>query len=744
MNWGEVCGARYLTPLLAPMTQRSAMVLDVIWLSPTRSHAAAFAAALFAVSLPAQQSAEASHWSFSSFRDATRSAKTSGDGDSSASGAIDRFVAARLLGAGHPPQPAADRRTLIRRVTFDLTGLPPTRDEIQEFLADDAAGAYERLVERLLARPQYGEHMARYWLDAVRFADTNGVHHDHYRDSSPYRDWVIRSFAGNLPYDEFLRDQLAGDLRQDPSPDQLVASGFHRLHLIIDVGTALPEESLARNVIDRTNTFGTVFLGLTVGCAQCHDHKFDPITQRDYYRFAAFFNNLDATPETGSRRGLDFRRGLHRPYVELPAPRQVAERAEVDAAVARAQSFVTFREALGHLIPRPFRAVNAELLEADQESLKRARKRGDDLTMRVPAAMVMRERAQLRSMHVFVRGQYDNPGERVTRGTPAFLPPLRSRGDVPSRLDLADWLLDPGHPLTARVAVNRFWQQLFGVGLVKTSEDFGTQGEAPSHPALLDYLAARFVRTGWDVKALMRAMVTSQTYRRSSVAATADYVSDPDNRLLARGARYRMDAEMIRDQLLATSGLLNGQMFGKSVKPPQPPGIWQSVSLPSSFPRTFTPDTGDQIVRRSLYTFWKRGLPPPQMTILNAPSREACVVRRERTNTPLQALLLLNEPEYQRAAQHLALRALDGEAADAARLRFVYETVTSQLPDERERAVLLASLDALRREYAAAPALAAASRGGAALPAGVDAPTLAAWTTLVSAIYNLDITRTRQ
>ena len=279
---------------------------------------------------------------------------------------------------------------------------------------------------------------------------------------------------------------------------------------------------------------------------------------------------------------------------------------------------------------------------------------------------------------------------------------------------------------------------------MKTSEDFGTQGEAPSHPALLDYLAASFVGTGWDVKALMRAMVTSQTYRRSSVAATADYVSDPDNRLLARGARYRMDAEMIRDQLLATSGLLNGQMFGKSVKPPQPPGIWQSVSLPSSFPRTFTADTGDQIVRRSLYTFWKRGLPPPQMTILNAPSREACVVRRERTNTPLQALLLLNEPEYQRAAQHLALRALGGEKDDAARLRFLYETVTSKLPDERERAVLLASLDALRREYEAAPTLAAASRGYAALPAGVDAPTLAAWTTLVSAIYNLDITRTRQ
>lgn len=728
----------------APRAQRSAMFFCVMRLLPTRSHAAASAAALLAMSLPAQHSAAAPHWSFSSLGEAALSVENSGDASAPASAVIDRFVAARLRRAGRSPQPAADRRTLIRRVTFDLTGLPPTRAEIREFLADGAIGAYERLVARLLARPQYGEHMARFWLDAVRFADTNGIHHDHYRDLSPYRDWVIRAFASNLSYDDFLRDQLAGDLRADPSPDQLVASGFHRLHLIIDVGTALPEESLARNVIDRTNTFGTVFLGLTVGCAQCHDHKFDPITQRDYFRLAAFFNNLDATPETGSRRGLDFRRGLHRPYVELPKPQQAAERAAIDAAITRAQQAVTYREAVLHLTPAPFRAVNAKQLEAGKESLKLARQRSDDLTMRVPAAMVMRERAQPRPMHVFVRGQYDNLGEAVTRGTPAFLPPLRSSGDAPSRMDLADWLLDPEHPLTARVAVNRFWQQLFGVGLVKTSEDFGTQGEAPSHPALLDALAARFVRTGWDVKALVREMVTSQTYRRSSIADTTDFVSDPENRLLARGARYRMDAEMIRDQLLATSGLLNRQMFGKSVKPPQPPGIWQSISLPSSFPRTFTPDKGDQIVRRSLYTFWKRGLPPPQMTILNAPSREACVVRRERTNTPLQALLLLNEPEYQRAAQHLALRALGGEVEDVARLRFVYETVTSRLPDERERAVLLASLASLQKEYDAAPALAAASRGGAPLPPGVDVPTLAAWTMLVSAIYNLDITRNRQ
>jgi hypothetical protein len=321
---------------------------------------------------------------------------------------------------------------------------------------------------------------------------------------------------------------------------------------------------------------------------------------------------------------------------------------------------------------------------------------------------------------------------------------MRSDGDVPTRADLADWLLDPSHPLTARVAVNRFWQQLFGVGLVRTAEDFGVQGEAPSHPGLLDHLAVRFVRSGWDVKALLRAMVTSRAYRQTSAAPSDDYRADPDNRLLARGSRFRMDAEMIRDQLLASSGLLNPERFGKSVKPPQPDGIWKSVTLPSSFPRTYAADTGDKIVRRSLYTFWKRGLPPPQMTILNAPTRESCVVRRERTNTPLQSLLLLNEPEYQRAARHLALRALEAEQDEGARLAFVFETITSHLPDEDEQALLRGSLQQLRADYEQRPEHAAAACMGVALPRGVTAPELAAWSLLTSAVYNLDVTRTRQ
>ena len=684
---------------------------------------------------------ELSHWAFSTPRtQAPAAVGSAGWGEQP----IDRFVLAQLRRAGRSRSPEADRRTLIRRVTFDLTGLPPSRDEVRAFVADLSPYAYERLVDRLLDRPAFGEHMARYWLDAVRFADTNGVHHDHYRELSPYRDWVIRAFADNLPYDDFLRDQLAGDLFESPTDDQLVASGFHRLHLIIDVGTALPEESLARNVIDRVNTFGTVFLGLTVGCAQCHDHKFDPITQKDYYRFAAFFNNLDATPETGGRRGLDFRRGLQRPYIELPSDEQRAARERLAGERRRADAQQRAVDAVAKLCPTPFGGVSSKLVEAAKQAAQQAKKRADALTMAVPAAMVMRERAEVRPTHVFVRGQYDQLGEAVSRGTPAFLPPMQSDGDVPTRADLADWLLDPTHPLTARVAVNRFWQQLFGVGLVRTAEDFGVQGEAPSHPGLLDHLATRFVRSGWDVKALLRAMVTSRTYRQTSAAPSEDYVADPDNRLLARGSRFRMDAEMIRDQLLASSGLLNPERFGKSVKPPQPDGIWKSVTLPSSFPRTYAADTGDKVVRRSLYTFWKRGLPPPQMTILNAPTRESCVVRRERTNTPLQSLLLLNEPEYQCAARHLALRALEGAQGDAARLAFVFETITSHLPDDDEQALLRGSLQQLRADYEQRPDHAEAACRGVALPRGVTAPELAAWSLLTSAVYNLDVTRTRQ
>ncbi len=659
---------------------------------------------------------------------------------------IDRFVRQRLEEENLLPGVRADRRTLIRRLSLDLTGLPPSREEVHDYLADTSPGAYERLVDRLLAKPQYGEHVARYWLDLVRFADTNGIHHDHYREMSPYRDWVIRAFNANLPYDDFIKYQLAGDLYPEASQDQLVASGFNRLHLIIDVGTALPEESYTRNVIDRVTAVGTAFMGLTVGCAVCHDHKYDPLTTRDFYQLFAFFNNLDAAPETGGRQGSDFERGLQPPYISLATLQQHARLAEFDRQIEQASAEVKdIEQRLASASENSADDASAEeALEQAKERLSQVQAERDALAATIPAAMVMKERAELRPAYVLVRGAYDNPGEEVQRDTPAFLPPLQQQGEQKTRMDLAEWLVAPDQPLTARVAVNHFWQRLFGVGIVKTSEDFGAQGDWPSHPELLDYLAVSFIESGWDAKALVKQMVMSETYQQSSVATPEQFEADPENRLLARGSRYRLDAEVIRDQVLATSGLLNDALYGKSVKPPQPAGLWESVSMPSSYPRVYEPDTGSAIYRRSVYTFWKRGMPPPQMTIMNAPSREACIARRERTNTPLQALLLLNETEYLAAARTLAHRMLaDRAMSPAERLSAIYETITSQLPDDDETTVFLQALADLTAIYDQEVSLAESLCSGTELADGVSASELAAWTMLVSTIYNLDITKTR-
>ncbi len=660
---------------------------------------------------------------------------------------LDRFVLHGLEARGLRPSPRADRRTLIRRVSFDLCGLPPTRDEIQAFLSDDTPGAYERLVERLLARPQYGEHMTKYWLDLVRFADTNGVHHDHYREMAPYRDWVIRSFNDSLPYDEFVAHQVAGDVYPDPTNEQLTASGFNRLHLIIDRGTMLPEESLARNVIDRTTAFSTAFLGLTAQCAVCHDHKFDPITQKDFYQLSAFFNNFDGDAETGAREGTDFLRGLQPPYIEFPSEEQSTRLAELDRELEPQRSRIESLEsdlaaAAGAM---PLEQDLRARLEQSRNELQKLQQERDAIQITVPAAMVMKERDELRPAHIFVRGAYDNPGERVERGTPTFLPPMKAKDGTRSRLDLAEWLVAREHPLTARVAVNRFWQQLFGVGLVKTAEDFGTQGEWPRHLELLDHLTVSFVETGWDVKALLKQILLSATYQQSSQAAPSTFEADPENRWLARGSRFRMDSEMIRDQILATSGLLSATMYGASVKPPQPPGLWSAVSLPDSYPRTYVADEGDKAYRRSLYTFRKRGMPPPQMSMLNAPTRESCTARRERTNTPLQALLLLNEREYLGAARHLAAATLAGEPLAAAqRLERIYETITSRLPSAAVSRTLLQSVADLEALYAEDPELARDLCAGLTLRDGQSATQLAAWTLLTSTIYNLDITKTRE
>lgn len=667
---------------------------------------------------------------------------------------IDRFVMERLQKEGLSPEPRANPRALIRRVTFDLTGLPPTHDEVYRYLEDPSDEAYESIVDQLLERPAFGEHMARYWLDLVRFADTNGIHHDHYREMTPYRDWVIRAFNQNLPFDAFITYQIAGDLYPDPSLDQQVASGFNRLHLVIDRGTALPEESFARNVVDRVTAFGTAFMGMTVGCATCHDHKYDPLTQKDFYQLYAFFNNIDADPETPGQ-------GVHAPFIRLPSPEQSNSLQQLDDRIANATARINelknkiAQTAVSNQAdsadsaeqPADTDAVSADTasLEAEEKEIKDLQAAKAQLLKEVPVTLVMKERSEIRPAHLLIRGAYDNPGKVVERGTPEFLPPMPEVTGVKSRMDLARWLTDPQHPLTARVAVNRFWQQLFGVGIVKTSEDFGAQGEWPSHPELLDDLALRFIESQWDVKSLVKSILMSETYRQSSVASPDKYRKDPENRLLARGSRFRLDAEMIRDQILSTSGLLNHEMYGKSVKPPQPSDLWKSVSMVSSSTYSFVPDTGDKIHRRSVYTFWKRAMPPPQMTIFDAPTRESCTARRERTNTPLQALVLMNEGQYFLAARHLARQLLtDKSVSDQERLSEAYELVTSRLPDQTELDMLCGGLSEFRSLFRENAAEASAMTSDLADITDEQRVEVAAHTMLVNTLLNLDITKTRE
>lgn len=667
--------------------------------------------------------------------------------------AIDRFILERLNREGITPNAKADKRTLIRRLSLDLTGLPPTPEEIHAFLNDPSDTAYEDLVDRLLGSPRYGEHMAKYWLDLVRFADTNGLHHDHYRDMSPYRDWVIRSFNQNLGYDEFVSYQLAGDLYESPTNDQLIASGFNRLHLIIDVGTALPEESYTRNVIDRVTAFGTAFMGMSVQCASCHDHKFDPLTMKDFYQLFAFFNNFDGKPETGGRSGLDFKRGLQEPYIELPSPQQSAQLKAYDQEIQQLESRIKERESALNQQAEASESTEKSEEKPDPEvktwkqALAQLKRERDEVQMAVPAALVMKEREEIRPAYILTRGNYDQHGDVVQRDTPGFLPSLQSGGEQKTRLDLARWVVDPSNPLTARVAVNRFWQQCFGIGLVKTSEDFGAQGERPSHAKLLDYLTLQFVESGWDIKKLMRSIVLSETYQQSAVMTPEKRAQDPENRLLARGARFRMDSEMVRDHVLMVGGLLNLEIGGKSVKPPQPANLWATVVMPNSYPKVYQPDQGKKAYRRSVYTFWKRAIPPPQMSIFDAPTREACIARRERTNTPLQALLLMNEPEYFRAAVAAAQKLLEKESSsDQDRIRSSYESITSLVPDSRASESLQQALDAFRQLYtqdveAASKLISQYGGDGVGSDQTVE---LASWTMLTHSIINLDIVKTRQ
>jgi hypothetical protein len=855
-------------------------------------------------------------------------------------GQIDQFILAKLETEKLTPSPEADRVTLLRRVTLDLTGLPPTPEEVEAYLADESPEAYERLVDRLLASPHYGEHMARYWLDAVRYGDTHGLHLDNYREMWPYRDWVVRAMNSNVPWDRFTLMQIAGDMLPEATLDDQIASGFNRCHVTTNEGGSITEEVHIRNVVDRVSTTGSVFLGLTMGCAVCHDHKFDPISARDFYSMSAYFNNMDGpaldenradpaptikAPSPAQAQKLDELRDelanarieLSKPHAEVDSQQAIWEdetrkalaSGEIAPVVAGSwHSIGPFRsdyrylakrkhgpegkpvdltkplkdsdDVLLHWQPRPdwvdgevhddlhqvtsatflyreFETTRAQTITAgfgfddgakvylngkliyskhglravkpDDEKLKLSLKKGKnellikvsnaqgtsgfcftmpkeadglpaeviaalnveegertdeqrsrlrqhyrmlvcdakeiesltanidrldreivELESAIPTTLVMKERAEPLPAYLLLRGDYASPDKELgplPRALPSFLPPL-PEGASNDRLGFGKWLVSHEHPLMARVTVNRFWQQFFGTGIVETAEDFGSQGAWPSHPELLDWLAVDFREHGWDVKRLVKQLVMSSTYRQSSVTSDELQELDPRNRLLARGPRYRLDAEVIRDQALAVSGLLVDEIGGPGVKPPQPEGLWEAVGFVGSNTQYFKADVEhEKIHRRSLYTFWKRTSPPPQLTTLDAPSRESCVVRRERTNTPLAALLLLNDPQYIEAARVLAQRSLLEAAGEkqqvAARM---LELSLLREPTEKEISRLVevfdASLARYQQDAEASKQLLAV--GIAPVSDELDRAELAAWTLAANVVLNLDELLTKE
>jgi hypothetical protein len=899
---------------------------------------------------------------------------------------IDNFVLAKLERNKLEPQPAADPRSLIRRVTLDLTGLPPTPEEVANFVGDTSPNAYEKVVDRLLASPAYGENEARYWLDAARYGDTHGIHIDNYRSMWPYRDWVIDAFNQNMKFDEFTVEQLAGDLLPNATLEQKIASGFNRCSPSTGEGGSINDEVLAMYAKERVDTTTEVFLGETMGCAACHDHKFDPVTQKDFYSMAAFFRNT-------TQPALDQNREDAPPSILVPAPQDRARwdalpgeigvvQKPLDAKIAAVRAMLpklegnldwttslkpvsadrlefslplregsgaavktgagqvaqlstppkwmageagkapqfdgkngaefagvgdydtsdsftastwveTSRKTSGAIldhvdendngrgwelaldqnrialvlnsgpqkslkaitdnslptglwqnicvtydgsgkaegmkvyfdgIPQSIKTAvptvdgsilvkvplsvartsptgamlkNAALQDirlyhrvlaadeiqrlAEDERLLALQASGapatwtpeqrdaytavylsrrddeyakllkqkklltaeqDAIRHRSPTSLVMEEKPTPPFAYILKRGQYDQLGEKVFPDVPAVFPPLPTN-EPRNRLGLAKWLVGPDHPLLARVTVNRFWQQCFGVGIVKTSEDFGIMGERPVNQPLLDWLAVEFRTSGWDVKHMFKLMVMSAAYRQSSDETPQLIEADPENRLVSRGPRYRLDAEVIRDQALATSDLLVSTIGGPSVKPYQPPGLWQAVAMPESNTKVYTQDNGDALYRRSLYTFWKRSSPPPSLETFNAPSRETCVVRRDRTDTPLQALAVMNDPQYMEAARHLAANAIrHGGNDENATLDYMANLLLARPLAPAEEQVLLGSFNQFLSTYEKNPHAAEAllKIGASPQPADAPAPEQAAWTMVASQFFNLDET----
>jgi hypothetical protein len=649
---------------------------------------------------------------------------------------IDAFVDARLATEGLSPLPEADRATLARRVALDLTGLPPEPAEIDSFVADPAPDAYERMVDRLLANPHHAERLAAWWLDLVRYGDSVGYHGDQEIAMWPYRDWVINAFAANMPFDRFTREQLAGDLLPEATRDQKIAAAYNRLNLMSAEGGGQDKEYHAKYASDRVRATSGAWLGSTLGCAECHDHKFDPFTTRDFYAFAAFFADVQ---EKGIYHGANGN-GIWGEMMWLPSPEQAAKQADLEAQIVAAKAAVDAADGDG---PRGEAAAELKRLE---EELKAA----IDAQPHMPATVS----GSPRIVRVLPRGNWmDDSGEIVAPAPPAFLPvasrPAEAAADVRlSRLDLAHWITAQQNPLVPRVLANRLWAICFGHGVSRRLDDHGSQGEPPSHPELLDWLACE-LRDGdgsdgaWDIRRVLRLIVTSAAYRRSSTASTEAIERDPENRLLARQNRHRIDAEMVRDTALTASGLLARQVGGRSVRPYQPEGYWDYLNFPR---RTYQADTGESLYRRGLYVHWQRQYLHPAMMVFDAPSREECTARRPRSSTPLQALVLLNDPEFVEAARTLAAKTLaEGNADLLSRARFMLRRAVGRVPTDDEVGVV-ADLVERHRQLLAADAPAADAMlaiGAMPQPAGVDPIEMAAWMTAARAVLNLHETYTR-
>ena len=643
---------------------------------------------------------------------------------------IDAFVLKRLEDAQLQPSEEAAPQVWLRRVAFDLTGLPPSLEELSAFedrlKTADREEVYAEVVERLLKSPRYGERMAMQWLDAARYADTNGYNNDETRTMWPWRDWVIKAFTDGMPYDQFLTEQLAGDLLPEASVSQKVATGFSRNHVLTTEGGIFEEEYHVEYVADRVHTTATVFLAMSLQCARCHDHKYDPLTQKEYYQFAAFFNNVpDKVVSYNKAR-------MAEPLLRLPTPEQQAEMDRIEGRLKEVEAELAK--------PTGDAAADTTALQAEKTSLTEQRTK---LDAEIPATMVMAEPAEPRPIFVLQRGQYDQRGEQVTAAFPTALVSPESAvvatgPEIPDRLQLARWLTDPAHPLTARVAVNRLWEMLFGTGIVETAEDFGIQGALPSHPELLDWLATELLLQGWDQRAVLKQILLSATYRQSSNVTADQLHLDPRNLLLGRGPRYRLPAETVRDNALFVSGLLKEKIGGPSVKPYQPDGLWEDVSVERR--DKYVADTDDGLYRRSMYTFWKRTCPPPGMATFDAPDRETCVVRRARTNTPLQALVLLNDPTYVEAARKLAERVLLASDNDAARIELAFRIVLSRFPDNSEQSTLQEMLAKARTHFTTTPTAAAEflSIGASPRDTSLNPVDLAAWSAVMNVILNLD------